>query len=236
MGEQGEIYRSDIPADAVEGVVSPFRKDGHATWFEKRACKLDGEIVGYRQYNQDGSLAMETPMREGRKHGTEYTWEDNGTGPYIMLAEPYENGLVHGTARQWSPSGKLMGTYTMVRGTGFDLWRQVDERGRLYVAEIHSMKEGSPNGFEWWVREDQRSVSHEVHWVEGKRHGIERQWYYAGDIDPDYPEFYINDTVVSKDTYIEKQKIDTYLPEYRVEDDRNERAFPDEILKAMRSA
>lgn len=234
MNDTDKRYRSDIPGDAVESSVSPHRSEGGRVSLEERVCTVDGEIVGHRHYDENGILAIETPVRDGRQHGMKYYWDDDGDGLYLHLAAPYENGLPHGTAKQWTADGTLMGTYTLVQGTGYDLWRNFDEHGRLYLAEAHSMKDGGPHGYEWWLGEDQRTVWKEVHWVNGERHGIERVWG-EDKLDPGYPKFHVNDAVIGKDAYIEKQKGDAGLPEYRVEDDRSERSFPDEILKAMHS-
>lgn len=236
MNDTDKRYRSDIPDDAVESSVSPYKAKVGRISLEERVCTVDGEIVGHRHYDKNGTLAIETPVREGKTHGMKYFWNDDGdgNGPYLHLSEPHENGLVNGTARQWAPDGTLIGTYTLVHGTGYDLWRNFDEHGRLYLAEVHAMKDGGPHGYEQWLSVDQRTLWKEGHWKDGQRHGIERQWV-EDKLDPGYPIFHINDAVVGKEAYIDKQKGDAGLPEYRVEDDRNERSFPEEILKAMNS-
>lgn len=233
--DKGETYRSDIPADAVEGTVSPYSKKGGRISLEKRVYRVDGEIVGYRHYDKNGSLAVETPVRGGRPHGMKYYWDDGGGGPYLHVAEPYENGVVHGTARQWAPDGRLMGTYTLIHGTGYDLWRDINEHGQLYIAEVHAMKDGGPHGYERWVGEDQRTVWREVHWKDSQRHGIERQWDHEGNLDPGYPKFHIHDSIVDKESYLAAQRADPELPEYLAEDDKNERNFPKEIRMARHS-
>ncbi len=224
-------YKSDIPDNAVERSVSAYRSEGGRTSLEKRECTVDGEIVGYRYYDEDGTLTIETPVRHGVKHGMEYTWDDG----CLELAAPYENGLPHGTARQWADDGTLMGSYALDRGTGYDLWRHRGENGGHYISEIHSMKDGYPHGFEWWANEDQVTVWHELHWRDG-RHGIERQWDHKGNLDPGFPKFHIEDAVVDKKTYIERQKTDASLPRYAEEDDRNTRSFPDDVVAAMNPA
>ena len=241
MNDKDKRYKSDIPDDAVESLVSPYKREGTAESgsisYENRVCTLAGEIVGYRQYDEDGTLIIETPIKDGKPHGMKYFWDDDndGNGPYLHLTEPHQNGLVHGTASQWAPDGALMGIYTLLHGTGYDLWRNFGEQGRLYLAEVHAMKDGVPHGYERWLSEDQRTLWKEVHWREGKRHGIERQWGHKGKLDPGHPVFHVDNEVVGKDAYIKKRKADDSLPEYRAEDDRNERSFPEEILKAMNS-
>lgn len=223
-------YKSDIPENTVERSVSPYREEDGRVSHEEREYTVDGDVVGYRYYDADGALALETPIRDGLKHGVEYYWYEPGC---LTLAAPYENGLPHGTARQWADDGTLMGTYTLVHGTGYDLWRQQLGDGPLHISEIHSMKDGSPHGYEWWVNEDESSVWHEVHWREGRRHGIERMWDHEGNLDEGYPKFHVEDAVVGKETYIERQKTDGSLPPYAEIDDRNTRRFPDEVVAAI---
>lgn len=127
-----DFYCSDIPEDAEEKILSFYAEDENARegegkiHYEYREYKIDGEVVGYRQFDREGRLIIETPVKNMRKHGTEYTWFWYDP-KMLSLSEPYEHGLMHGTARQWGIDGSLMGTYTMERGTGYDIWRKVKE-------------------------------------------------------------------------------------------------------------
>ncbi|NIP30964.1 MAG: toxin-antitoxin system YwqK family antitoxin, partial [Candidatus Dadabacteria bacterium] len=56
---------------------------------------LNGNLVGIRQFNENDILMLETPIRNGKKHGIEYTFYDSGE---LQLAEPYAEGMIHGTA------------------------------------------------------------------------------------------------------------------------------------------
>jgi len=222
-------YKSDIPEDAVGRIVSPYREEDGRVAYEKHEYRLDGEVVGYRHFDADGALMIETPFRDGRKHGTEYSWYEPGC---LTLAAPYANGLPHGRARQWDDDGNLMGTYTLVRGSGYDIWRQKLGDDPLHVAEIHSMKDGVPHGFEWWVNEDEKSVWHEIHWKEGRRHGVERMWD-DGKLEGGCPKFHIEDEIVSKADYIARREADPTLPPYDPKDDDCRRAFPEDVIAAI---
>jgi hypothetical protein len=46
-----------------------------------------------------------------------------------MLIEPYVNGKIHGTAKQYGRDGSVIGTYTLRHGTGYDIWRVENEDG-----------------------------------------------------------------------------------------------------------
>lgn len=228
-------YNSDIPAKAAEQIAEPGRSIGGAMWSEKRECTVDGVVAGYRNYDIDGNLWLETPIRNGRKHGTEYSWDIGDNGPILSLSEPYENGLVHGTARQWAPDGTILGTYTLTHGTGYDVWRGYDDHGQVYIAEIHAYKDGYPHGFEWWLNDDQ-TISSENHYkYKVGLHGIERRWNSDGSLETDYPKFYIDNEFVGKSAYLSRQTDDPDLPDYAEADDKNVRKFPDDVLASMKS-
>ena len=172
-------YRSSIPACAVERVVSPYRRKGGAVWLKKVECLVGELVVGERYYDRDGALLIETPLRNGLKHGLEYHWYEGGGR--LESVEPFREGLPHGTACQWDWDGILLGTYRMNHGSGLDLWRgRRCSSGLVYLSEVHSMKDGQPHGYEWSLHEDQQSVWAERHWHEGQLHGIEREWNARG--------------------------------------------------------
>lgn len=153
-------YHSDIPSDSEEGEVK-YESCGDPDC-NYRAVKLllNGQVVGNRLYNENGILILEEPIKDGCIHGTVYWWSDEG---FLEFLEPYHEGLMHGTAIQFDPAGNVVGTYTMVHGTGFDIWRQPDEEGAWRVAEISSWKNGCEHGYERWLYPD-GTLLHERHW------------------------------------------------------------------------
>ena len=91
-------FKSDIPQNVIEHTTREFRRDGGAIYHRLSNCVLNGEVVGQRAYNKEGQLVTETPLKDGTKHGREYQWDDDGR---LILIEPYVNGKVHGTAKQY---------------------------------------------------------------------------------------------------------------------------------------
>jgi len=124
-----------------------------------------------RQFDENGQLEFERPMKNGVTHGTLYNIVDG----VVTFAEPHRNGLAHGIAKQWSIDGETIGFYTMRHGTGLDLWRCEAnwDNGRVFLSEARYVKEGKWHGFEWWLDEDQKSVHIEHHFWENLQHGIE---------------------------------------------------------------
>jgi len=61
--------KSDIPLDAVEQLVSEYKREGAAIYWRITECFLHEQVVGRRAYTQDGKLVIETPLRHGQKHG-----------------------------------------------------------------------------------------------------------------------------------------------------------------------
>ena len=148
--------KSDIPDNAVE-----MRVEGCDGLTE---CVVDGRIVGRRVYNEKGRIVRETALKNGMRHGNEIEWDDDGR---LLFVEPYFEGQIHGRAKQYGRSGKVIGTYRFVHGTGYDIWRWEWWEGFAPVSEVHSMQDGVPHGYEWWLDADQRSLDHERHWCEG---------------------------------------------------------------------
>lgn len=178
---------------------------------------------------KNGVLEFERPLRNGLTHGTLHSF-DAGVATF---AEHYSNGVAHGTAKQWSHDGKLIGTYTMKRGTGLDLWRAKANwgNGGVYLSEARFIKEGKWQGFEWWLNEDQTSVHDENHFWNDLQHGIQRSWNSRGRLRRGYPRYWVRSVRVTKRKYLSECAQDSTLPIYREKDNLPARKFPDEVAK-----
>lgn len=217
---------SDIPSKAKEQLVCEYSQEGSLTDLQIRECILDGQVVGRRAYDSNGHLKVETPLKNGEKHGREYIWKDDGS---LESVEPYFEGKIHGLARQYGRNSKVIGTYRCVHGTGFDIWRQEREDGVIFISEIHSLKDGLPHGYEWWLDVDQHSAWHELHWHQGKLHGIERMWNDKGTLKRGYPKYWIQDRAVGKRVYVKAAEQDSTLPAFLESKNNPHRQFPPEI-------
>lgn len=216
-------FKSDIPPNVVEQITREFRREGGAIYHRLTECRLNGEVVGQRGYGEDGQLVSETPLKNGRKHGREFQWEDDGT---LSLIEPYLNGKIHGTAKQYGRDGSVIGTYTLRHGTGYDVWRCEEEDGSIYISEIHSYKDGLPHGYEWWLENTPHLLWEERHWHAGEFHGIERSWNDAKKLRRGYPRYWIKGERVDKRTYLRAAENDPTLPPFRLKDNSPRRRFP----------
>jgi antitoxin component YwqK of YwqJK toxin-antitoxin module len=165
-------------------------------------------------------------MKDGLKHGREITYNEDGT---LLLIEPYVKGKNHGTAKQYGRNGKVIGRYTIVHGTGFDIWRQEEEDNTVFISEIHSLQNGRPHGYEWWFASARKDLWQERHWYMGKLHGIERVWNDKGRLRRGYPKFYVSDQAVTKQKYIEMALQDKTLPALREKDNSPFRKLPSEV-------
>lgn len=217
---------SGIPKNAAEVEIRKYRQDGSLIYFRLTECILDDRVIGRRAYDSEGNLRMETPLKNGRKHGSEYTWNESGN---LESVEPYVEGKLHGIAMQYGRNGKLIGTYRLVHGTGYDIWRYEREDGSTGISEIHSLQDNLPHGFEWWLKADQHSVWHERHWQLGQIHGIERIWNDKGRLKREYPKYWIQNQTTGKRDYLKAAEQDKTLPKYRKKDDLPQRRFPNEI-------
>lgn len=219
-------YRTEIPPQALENVIEQWPSGS----LRRAQYLLNEELVGERWFHQNGNLMRERCFAAGRLEGWQYDfYEDNGI---LRLAEPYRGGVQHGTATQFGESGQPLGTYQMSDGTGLDLWRQEWPDGAVTLAEVHPYRDGLYDGVEVWINPDQRSVSEERCWREGRLHGIERRWS-GRQLDHSYPRFYIDGQLVHRRDYLLAAERDPTLPPYRMEDDLPQRRFPPEITAAL---
>ncbi|MGD0732481.1 MAG: hypothetical protein ABR956_14565 [Terracidiphilus sp.] len=219
-------YRSSIPKEAKQRILAT-RTAGPQKY--KTEYILNGKVVGIRQFDENGLLEFEWPLKNGRTHGTFYQVTDG----VVTFAEHYSKGLAHGTAKQWSPDGELIGTYTMKHGTGLDLWRAKNRwgHGKVYLHEARYLKEGKWHGFEWWLNEDQKSVHSEHHFWENLQHGIQRSWNNEGRLRRGYPRYWVQNVQVTKGQYIRACSQDPNLPPFRERDNLPTRRFPSEIAE-----
>jgi hypothetical protein len=223
---------SDIPPGAIEQLVSEYRQEvwpqGARIYYRTVNCILDGQVVGTRSYTPDGILVMETPLKDGQKHGREFTWSEDGT---LLSVEPYVKGKIHGTAIQYGHRGQPIGTYRLIHGTGYDIWRSEGLDRRVIISEIHSLQDGRPHGYEWWFTNDGSSLWHERHWQAGTYHGIERMWNAQGKLKRGYPKYWIMGQAVPRRKYLQSARSDDTLPVFREQDNLPKRIFPAEIEK-----
>jgi len=224
--------KSSIPQNIVEKPVRDFKQEGALHHDRVTECFLNDIRVGQRIYNRQGTMILETPIRDGLKHGWEFTWDDDGK---LLLIEPYVKGKIHGTAKQYGSEGNVIGTYTLVHGTGFDIWRQENEDQAVFISEIHSLQDGVPHGCEWQFVSPHRNLWYERNSYTGKIHGIERIWNSKGRLRRGYPRFYVLDQVVSKQKYLELSQTDKSLPTYQEDDNLPQRHFPQEVEEILAS-
>ena len=73
--------------------------------------------------------------------------------------EPYQNGLLHGVCRQWSETGRLLGKYRMVHGTGVQ--RTWHENGRLQL-EFSTVRGEFSGRYRLWLN-DGKLMSEDIY-------------------------------------------------------------------------
>lgn len=238
---QDNFYQSDIPVEAEKRFISPYRREerctesgcGASIWLEECEYWLNGELVGKRSFEEDGSLAIERPFRHGKFHGRYYRWHIDAGLEYAAM---YLNGKRHGNTYQWDEDGTLIGSSTFEHGTGYDLWWdrywQANKPG-FFLAEVMAYKDGRQHGFQWWLNEDQQSVWKEMHYWEGNWHGIWRMWDHDGILDPGYPKYFVCNNEVDRKTYVAASLKDPTLPAWREADQLAGRTFPEDLRQFL---
>jgi antitoxin component YwqK of YwqJK toxin-antitoxin module len=178
---------------------------------------INDELVWRRTYETDGRLIHEQGYRDGLAHGVSRDWHDNG----ILSHETYFlYGREHGTSQQYNDSGQLIGTYTMVHGTGLDRWYQQHDGYPVALAEERQYQNGYRHGFERWYWEPSSdgAIWQEKHFKEDTEHGIFREWSTNGRLRRGFPQYFVNGEKVSKRRYLTACKHDPSLPPFRLDD------------------
>lgn len=212
-----------IPAGATQRVTRVDERGRKAVsefWFS-------GQPVGRACWNPDGSPCLAVGLRDGVPVGHQLEYEDGA----IVYAEPFVNGVLHGSAKQFGPHGRLLLVSPFKHGTGTDFW--CDERGRL--AEEHPLVEGRPSGTERWWKPDQKRVYSETEWLNGEWHGATRRWTH-GRLDRGFPKFYVRGKRVAKRAYLKLAGEDPSLPPYREEADLPARTLSKRFLELRERA
>ena len=222
--------KSDIPAGVSEREIHEYRQQGGLIYPRVTECILDSQVLGRRAYSSDGALWKETPLKNGKKYGREYTWTEPGI---LESVEPYVDGQLHGVAKQYNQRGRVIGTYRFVHGDGYDIWRCERADGSTRITEIFTVRNSALHGYEWWPRADQCSVWHERHWQEAQFHGIERMWNEEGRLKRGYPKYWIHGKAVRKRAYMRAAANDKTLPAFREQDNLPQRRFPEDIERLL---
>jgi hypothetical protein len=216
-------YRTSIPADAAE-VVEERHPDG-AT---KRACYLvGGQVVGYRQWDEEGWLEFECPLRDGARHGREYRFYPNGQP---LDEDRYCDGRLHGLCRQWAEDGALLVTSRMANGCGLSLW--CDTGTGALAEETYFPREGE-RGYKRSWNGDEQTVRAEEVWEPGPG-SLRREWNARGRLRRGFPRFFVRGQEVRKRQYLQACQGDLTLPPYRPEDDDPHRQLPVAYLAQRR--
>ncbi len=109
-----------------------------------------------KAFHRNGQLREIVPLRNGRRHGVVRVWHKNGV---LANEEPYQNGLLHGVCRQWSGTGRLLGKYRMVHGSGVQ--RTWHENGRLQL-EFSTVRGDFSGRYRLWLH-DGALMSEEIY-------------------------------------------------------------------------
>lgn len=209
-----------IPDHAVE-VVTENWENG----LKKRALYyVDGQEIGARYYESTGTLSRERGLQNCVRHGHYRIWHKNG-----KLCEEgyYHQGKEHGETKQYDHDGQQIGSYTMVHGTGMDLWYCAPG----VLSEEREMLDGNRHGYERWWRSDNQTVYEESHFQNGIEHGIFRQWNLQGKLKRGYPQYFVMGKRVAKRQYERAWLKDSTLPPFVANENQPTRQLPAAVLK-----
>jgi hypothetical protein len=160
----------------------------------------------------------------GEKHGPAVEWWANGR---IAFVEHWKRGVLHGAARHYDHAGELLLVTRFVRGTGVDLWCDLENRT---LSEETRLVGGRLRLRRWW-NSDERTV-HREELYGGKDHdgGIERAWNERGRLLRGFPKYVVRGERVDERRYAASAGEDETLPRCRSDDDDPRRGLPVEYV------
>jgi antitoxin component YwqK of YwqJK toxin-antitoxin module len=211
-------YKSSIPKTARERVVERYESGAK----KKAEYWLNRKQAGIRWFYESGQPELEYALKDSLPHGRLYEWSETGS---LTWMEPRRDGRIHGISKQWGASGKRLGTYSIINGTGVDVWRHEREDGSSYLAELHPLEDGQPHGVEIWLDENQSRFI-ERYWYKGQIHGVERHWNAQGKISRGFPRYWMRGERVNKRQYMKAQRYDKSLNKFRASDNLPRRRLP----------
>lgn len=199
-------------------IPPPIPPRAHFTELRRNRICVQGEFSydGRRAqvaWSRKGNVLSERYFDDsGRTHGMELSRFENGD---IEWQVPWLRGQMHGLARQFDTSGKVLSRSRFVSGTGLDLW--VDGGA---VSELRQMRESTPHGIERWGHP--LFPYDEGHYLQGKRAGVFRRWT-GSQLEDGYPKYFVEDFEIDRAHYARACKRNSELPLDRRSDDARER-------------
>lgn len=142
---------------------------GYTTFFDDGQVKqtgrfsMDAQVGAWSAYFPSGQLRSRVQFVDGVLDGLSERWHDTG---HKALEQPFSQGLTHGTLHAWGTDGRLLGSRTLVHGTGvYTEWHPTGHRAN----EGH-MVSGRLDG-EWLFWTDDGRLASVEHYADDVMHG-----------------------------------------------------------------
>ena len=139
------------------------------------------DIKVERYFYPNGQASWEASFKDGKPIGVIKKWHDNGILSWECPLD--DEGLEHGTIKQYNREGKLLGKYCMDHGTGFE--RSWFENGQLQ-RESSSIRGKLCGRFRCWL-DDGEFVSDTYYIMEKKV--SKKKYLEACKTDPTLPRY-----------------------------------------------
>ena len=111
------------------------------SWFEDGSPQIKTTRTNHKTWHENGQLAAEVPMVDGRAHGVGYGWHKNGE---LAGENHFKDDQWHGSFRSWDENGNLISEKFYDMGMPDGVHKIWDSHGSLIEEKMY--KNGKPHG------------------------------------------------------------------------------------------
>ena len=144
----------------------------------------NGKITNLKTYDKNENLIIETPYRNGKKHGAEKYYDKDGN---LEGVKQYKNGIRHGVETWFYKSGRIK-TETYFKYGFIQEIREYYRSGDL--AELIQYKNGVKHGTALYRRQDGTTIK-TIEYFGGNKYGYFK-WYSENEVVLEI-QHYVND-------------------------------------------
>jgi len=168
-------FRYEYVDDLRHGLTESWQLDGKKTSETHYDQGIRGEGVQWN-YHDNGVLKTETPLLDGKYHGTQQEWFENGQ---LRWRIHFVQGQLHGLAEYWRDTGARQELFTYAMGVKQGPFAYFDDNDQL--REEGTLQNGLRHGAAYAYYAD-GSIQRMADYQHGELDGLRVEWHPNGDL------------------------------------------------------